>query len=170
MPDHMTKEQRSRAMARVKTKDGPLEVAVRSALHRRGYRFRKHVKKLPGSPDVVFPTEKVAVFVDGDFWHGFEFEKWEGKLKDFWRDKIRTNIARDERNFASLRESGWSVMRVWQHEIKADLQEVVARIEAEVLKRRDDGAKPKSLQAVGMGDKDATGTATGVEGVGGTAR
>lgn len=162
----MTKEQRSRAMARVKTKDGPLEVAVRSALHRRGYRFRKHVKKLPGSPDVVFPTEKVAIFVDGDFWHGFEFEKWEGKLKDFWRDKIRTNIARDERNFASLREAGWSVVRVWQHEIKADLQSVVERIEIEVVKRRGDGTTPGAPYEVKAAGVEATGT----DGTGGAAK
>jgi DNA mismatch endonuclease (patch repair protein) len=128
MPDRLTPEQRRLAMQRVKTKDGPLEVAVRSALWKRGYRFRKHVKGLPGSPDVVFTRRKVAVFIDGDFWHGYDFEKWRDKLKPFWRDKIETNIARDERNYRSLEAQGWTVIRLWGHEVKKDLEGCTERI------------------------------------------
>lgn len=129
MADRLTPHQRSQAMSRVKTKDGPLEVAVRSALHRKGYRFRKHVKGLAGSPDMVFTKRKVAVFIDGDFWHGYDFERWKDKLKPFWKDKIETNMARDERNFAILREAGWRVLRVWGHEVKKDLKGCLERIE-----------------------------------------
>jgi DNA mismatch endonuclease (patch repair protein) len=129
MPDAMTPEQRSRAMAKVKTKDGPLEVAVRSALHRKGYRFRKHVKGIPGSPDVVFTKKKVAIFIDGDFWHGYNFEATKDKLKPFWRDKIETNMARDQKNFALLREMGWGVVRLWGHEVKKDLEGCLLRVE-----------------------------------------
>jgi len=129
MSDKLTPEQRRRAMQRVKTRDGPLEVAVRSALWKRGYRFRKHLKGLPGSPDIVFTRHKVAVFIDGDFWHGYDFQKWRAKLTPFWLNKIETNISRDERNFRSLKEMGWTVVRLWGHEVKNDLSECLARIE-----------------------------------------
>ena len=115
-------------MSSVKNKDTNLEVAVRSGLHKKGYRFRKHVRSLPGSPDIVFTRKKIAVFVDGDFWHGYDFENLREKLSPFWQEKIAKNIARDERNFAALREMGWIVIRVWQHEIKKDLDGAVDRI------------------------------------------
>jgi DNA mismatch endonuclease (patch repair protein) len=115
-------------MSRVKLKDGPLETIVRSELHRRGYRFRKHVKSLPGSPDAVFSKEKIAVFIDGDFWHGYRFPEWEHKLKDFWKEKIRQNRERDQRNFRKLRKMGWKVIRIWQHELKRDPESCIARI------------------------------------------
>lgn len=71
MTDHLTKEQRSRLMSNVKGKDNQYEMAVRSELHKRGFRFRKHLKEIPGSPDVAFTRAKVTVFIDGDFWHGY---------------------------------------------------------------------------------------------------
>ena len=128
MVDHLTPEQRFRAMSRVKLKDGPLETIIRSELHRRGYRFRKHVKSLPGSPDAVFPKEKIAIFIDGDFWHGYRFPEWEHKLKDFWKEKIRQNRERDQKNFRKLRKMGWKVIRIWQHEIKRDPASCINKI------------------------------------------
>ena len=128
MVDHLTPEQRHRAMANVKLKDGPLETAIRSELHRRGYRFRKHVKSLPGSPDLVFPRAKVAVFIDGDFWHGWRLSRWEHKLSDFWRDKIKANRQRDRKNFRKLRRMGWHVIRIWQHEVERDTDACIERV------------------------------------------
>jgi DNA mismatch endonuclease (patch repair protein) len=128
MVDHLTPEQRFRAMSRVKLKDGSLEIIIRSELHRMGYRFRKHVKALPGSPDAVFPKEKVAVFIDGDFWHGYRFPAWEHKLKDFWKQKISENRRRDQKNFRKLRRMGWRVVRVWQHEIKRNPESCIIKI------------------------------------------
>ena len=124
MPDHMTSEQRSRAMKRVKLKNGSLERLVQSELRGAGLRFRRHNRSLPGSPDIVFPAERVAVFVDGDFWHGWRLPAWEHKLSRFWRDKLRANRARDQRNFRRLRTRGWKVIRIWQHELipKGDSQ------------------------------------------------
>lgn len=119
MPDHLTPEQRTRAMKRVKLKGGSLEKLVQRELRAKGLRFRRHVRNLPGSPDVVFPEEKVAVFVEGDFWHGWRLPAWEHKLSKFWRDKLRANRARDQRNFRRLRARGWKVIRVWQHELRA---------------------------------------------------
>lgn len=128
MADHMTPEQRSRAMSRVKLRDGPLEREIQEGLRQRGLRFRKHVKSLPGSPDIVFPKQKVAVFVDGDFWHGWRLPAWERKLSPFWRDKLRTNRKRDQRNFRRLRVLGWRVIRIWQHQIRRDREACIRMI------------------------------------------
>jgi DNA mismatch endonuclease, patch repair protein len=136
MPDLRSPEQRFRAMSNVKLKDGSLEVAIRSELHKRGYRFRKHVRTLPGSPDAVFPSEKVAIFIDGDFWHGYRLPTWEHKLDAFWRQKIRANRARDRKNFRRLRNMGWQVIRIWQHEIRKDPNRCIDRIAATLSARR----------------------------------
>jgi len=126
--DNLTPEQRSHCMSRIKGKDTGLERIVRSELHRRGLRFRKHVKELPGKPDIVFSRAKVTVFVDGDFWHGYRFPAWQHKVSDFWKKKIGKNRERDTKNFRKLRAMGWRVIRLWQHEIKQDVKRSVSRI------------------------------------------
>lgn len=128
MPDNLTPEQRSYCMSRIKGKDTGLEVHVRSELHKRGLRFRKHIKELPGKPDIVFSKARVAVFVDGDFWHGYRFPLWEHKVSDFWKKKIAKNRDRDGRNHKKLRGMGWTVIRVWQHEVQEDLETCINRI------------------------------------------
>ena len=117
MADHLTPEQRSRAMKRVKLKNGSLEKVVQQTLRSKGLKFQRNVRTLPGSPDIVFRKEKIAIFVDGDFWHGWRLPAWEHKLHKFWRDKLRANCARDQRNFRRLRAQGWKVIRIWQHEL-----------------------------------------------------
>ena len=128
MPDNLTPEQRRYCMSRVKGKDTGLEVRVRSALHKSGLRFRKHVKELPGKPDIVFSKARVAVFVDGDFWHGYRFPFWEDNVSDFWKEKISKTRERDIKNHRKLREMGWTVIRLWQHEIKKNFELCVDRI------------------------------------------
>jgi DNA mismatch endonuclease (patch repair protein) len=128
MPDNLTPEQRKRAMSNVKQKDTDIERKVRSKLHLQGYRFRKHVSNLPGKPDIVFSTTKVVVFIDGDFWHGYRFSRWANDVSDFWRNKISRNRCRDQKNFRQLRRMGWSVIRLWKHEINRDLDSCVNRI------------------------------------------
>jgi DNA mismatch endonuclease (patch repair protein) len=128
MPDPLTPEQRKRCMSKVKSKNTDIELVVRSELHRRGLRFRIHVKTLPGTPDIVFPKAKIAIFVDGDFWHGYRFPDWESKLPEFWRVKIANTRKRDQRNFRRLRRMGWSVIRIWQHSIEYNLGLCVERI------------------------------------------
>ena len=132
MADNLTPAQRSYCMSRVKSRDTSLEKIVRSEIHRKGYRFRKHVKELPGKPDIVFPKLKVAVFLDGDFWHGYRFPKWEHTVSDFWKEKIGKNRARDQRNFRKLRTMGWRVIRIWQHEIKTNFERSIKKIISEV--------------------------------------
>lgn len=130
MPDHLTPQQRSHAMKRVKLKNGSLEKLVQNELRARGLQFKRHVRALPGRPDIVFADQKLAVFVDGDFWHGWRLPAWEHKLSPFWRDKLRANRQRDQRNFRKLRSLGWKVVRLWQHEVKRDLETCMACVEA----------------------------------------
>jgi DNA mismatch endonuclease, patch repair protein len=128
MPDHMTPAQRSNAMRCVKLKDGPLELAIQRELSRKGLRFRRNCKALAGSPDIVFPTQKVVVFIDGDFWHGWRLPAWEHKLSEFWRAKLYANRRRDQLNFRRLRAARWTVIRLWGHEILSDVSGCIERI------------------------------------------
>lgn len=139
MADRLTPEQRSCAMKRVKLKDGSLEKLIQYELRAAGLRFRRHDRALPGCPDIVFPNERVAVFVDGDFWHGWRLPRWESKLSKFWRDKIRANRARDQRNFRRLRAMGWVVIRLWQHEILKRPHDSIHRVVITLAKRRQKG-------------------------------
>lgn len=99
----------------------------------RGLRYRKYVARLPGNPDMVFAGPKVVVFIDGDFWHGWQFHRWEHKLPSkYWKEKIRGNMERDRRNRASLRKAGWIVVRIWEHEANKDPDECADRVELAV--------------------------------------
>jgi DNA mismatch endonuclease Vsr len=91
-------------------------------------RFKKHVATLPGKPDIVFAAARLAVFIDGDFWHGYRFRRWGHKLTPYWQQKIQANRLRDVSNFGKLRRRGWKVLRVWGHEIKRDLDAVIRKI------------------------------------------
>ena len=126
--DIMSKERRSRLMGRVKTRDTAPELALRKALWTAGlwYRLRR---TLPGSPDIVFVSAKIAVFVDGCFWHGCPHWTKPGTNQQFWVKKIKTNQERDARNVRDLGEMGWHALRVWEHQIEEDLPAVVREIE-----------------------------------------
>jgi DNA mismatch endonuclease (patch repair protein) len=126
--DLLTREQRSRLMSKVRQKGTNIELLVARELRLRGHRFRRNVRALAGSPDLVFAADKVAVFIDGDFWHGFRYPCWRHKVQPFWRNKIETNRKRDQRNFRRLRRAGWNVVRIWQHEIEKDIAGCVERI------------------------------------------
>lgn len=135
MPDNLTHEQRRRCMSSNRGVDTKPEAAVRSELHRRGLRFRKHARDLPGRPDVVFRRQKLAVFVDGDFWHGYRLSRWEHTLSAQWRAKITRTRQRDRRNFQKLRRSGWGVVRIWEHEVARDVTACADRIERTLVER-----------------------------------
>jgi len=127
-----TTEQRSRTMSRIRSKDTKPEMLLRKALWAKGHRYRLRVKKLPGSPDVVFRKHKLAIFVDGEFWHGYKWEAKKTKIKSnrgFWIPKIERNIQRDGENNKALKEMGWTVLRFWESAIKKDLDNCVASIE-----------------------------------------
>src|SRR5690554_229053 len=98
------------------------EVKLRRALWAAGFRgYRLHRRDLPGTPDLAWIGKKIAVFVDGAFWHGHPSAFTPGKSGQFWDEKIRQNIARDERVDAELLESGWTVIRLWDFEVAKDL-------------------------------------------------
>jgi DNA mismatch endonuclease (patch repair protein) len=129
MADIFTKEKRSDIMSRIRSKNTEIELVVFKFLRAHDVRFQKHYRGARGTPDVAVPGKRVAVFVDGDFWHGYRYPTWRHKMKKkFWREKIERNRARDRRTFAALRRQGWRVLRVWEHEIVADPFSALARI------------------------------------------
>lgn len=111
---------RSRMMAGIRGKDTKPEMIVRCALHARGFRYTLHNRKLPGSPDLVFPKYGAVIFVHGCFWHGHgcRLFVWPKTRQAFWRDKIHGNIRRDARSRRKLRALGWRVLTVWECSIK----------------------------------------------------
>lgn len=121
MVDRLTPERRSWLMSRVRSADTRPEMAVRSALHAIGYRYRLHVKTLPGRPDMVFPARRKVILIHGCFWHGHNCRMGNAVSKTnvaFWEEKLRRNVQRDRRNASALRRLGWSVAIVWECQIK----------------------------------------------------
>ncbi|WP_425408226.1 very short patch repair endonuclease [Hyphococcus sp.] len=120
MVDHVDKKKRSQIMASVKQKNTSAELRLRRRLHKHGYRYRLHRKDLPGRPNIVFPSRRKVILVHGCFWHGHSC-KW-GKLPksrlDYWQKKIAGNRDRDMRTIQELKSLGWTVMVVWQCELK----------------------------------------------------
>lgn len=116
--DIMSREARSRVMARIRGKNTKPEKALAALLTLQGLVFEQHARDLPGVPDFVFRSARLAVFVDGNFWHGWRFPLWEHKLSAHWREKISATRNRDQRNFRKLRRAGWKVMRIWEHQIE----------------------------------------------------
>ena len=121
MTDVFSKEKRSRIMSRVGGKDTKPELAVRSMLHRMGFRFRLHRPDLPGKPDIVLPKYKKVVFVHGCFWHGHKGcprAKRPTTNSRFWETKLNKNMERDKKNLAALNAMGWEALIVWTCEVK----------------------------------------------------
>ena len=127
----------SRRMARQRSKDTQIELAIRRRLHSRGFRYRVHVRPLPNvrrEADIVFRRAKVAVFVDGCFWHGCpEHATWPSTNADWWRAKIERNRERDAETNRLLAGAGWHAIRIWEHE---DLDEAVELVATTVTARR----------------------------------
>lgn len=122
MVDRLTPERRSWLMSRVGGKNTTPEMVVRRIAHSLGLRFRLHRKDLPGTPDVVFPKWKVAIFVHGCFWHRHPSCAKASTPKsrtDFWQHKFDSNVRRDDKNAELLRDLGWSVVTIWECETKS---------------------------------------------------
>jgi DNA mismatch endonuclease, patch repair protein len=128
MTDVHTREQRSRNMAAIRSRNTRPEVRVRRALHALGFRFRLHRKDLPGRPDIVLPKFQTAIFVHGCFWHCHHCKYGSvipATRAEFWAAKRGGNMARDRRNAAALRELGWRVVVLWECEVRSDEAAVV---------------------------------------------
>lgn len=141
MADNLTRAQRSYTMSRIRSQDTLPELAIRRLAHARGLRFRTHCKSLPGCPDLVFATARVAVFIDGDFWHGWRFPRWCHKLSPYWKAKLERNRRRDQINFRRLRYHGWFVIRIWEHRVWADPARCVDKIVQAVRSRSQVGSR-----------------------------
>jgi DNA mismatch endonuclease (patch repair protein) len=135
----------SRIMASVRSTDTRPEILVRRELHRRGFRYRKHVGSLSGRPDLAFSGPRVVVFIDGDFFHGNAwrlrgFKRFEDQFNhrnsDYWRRKIEANIARDRKVSRKLQRDGWFVIRVWESDVLRSPTRVADRIERAVRRRQ----------------------------------
>lgn len=117
MSDIVASSIRSRMMSSIRGKNTRPELVVRKVLHAAGYRFRLHRKDLPGTPDIVLPSRKIAVFVNGCFWHlhsGCKVANLPQSRPDFWKTKLEGNLARDKRSTAALRSLGWRVLIIWE--------------------------------------------------------
>ncbi len=131
-----TTKERSKLMSKIKAKDTKPEIMFRKALWAKGYRYRKNVKKLPGKPDIVINKAKLVIFIDGEFWHGYNWEEKKKTIKSnraFWIPKIERNMQRDKEVEIELVKLGFTVFRFWEQQIKKQLEtcinEVIEHIE-----------------------------------------
>ncbi len=134
--DVLTKEQRSKNMKSIKNKDTKIEVILRKALWAKGYRYRKNCKDVYGKPDIVFKKNKIAIFCDSKFWHGYDWEnqsKRIGTNSEFWIKKIGGNIERDKKVNEILMSQGWTILRFWDDEIKKDINHCINIIESKLI-------------------------------------
>jgi DNA mismatch endonuclease, patch repair protein len=123
MADVHTAHQRSFNMQQIKGKNTKPELLVRKFLHAKGYRYKLHDKKLPGKPDIVLPKYRTVIFVHGCFWHGHTDCKYFVVPKTrtaWWTDKIKRNIANDEKAIKALNKKGWKIINVWECDLKKD--------------------------------------------------
>ena len=127
MADTVSAEVRSRVMSRVRGHDTRPEMHVRRAVWAAGFRYRLHVKKLPGSPDLVLPRFRLAVFVDGCFWHqhGCRRSGRPSSNQEYWDRKLDGNLARDARNRDRLEQMGWSVATVWECDLAKGIERLL---------------------------------------------
>ncbi len=126
-----TQEEITRNMRSNKCRDTKPELLLRSELWKRGLRYRKNYKKLVGKPDVVFVGKKIAIFVDGKMWHGYDWENQKNDFKshrEFWITKIERNIERDKEVTEQLHSDGWTVLRFWDFDIRKNLSTCVSKI------------------------------------------
>lgn len=127
--DTFTKEKRSEIMSRVKGKDSKLELQLRRELTKANLRYRKHVTRLPGKPDVAFIGRRIAIFVDSCFWHCCpEHGTIPATNRKFWRDKLRGNYERDHAVNLEYEQMGWMVVRIWEHDFKKDGEKVTREL------------------------------------------
>lgn len=136
--DRLTKEQRRKNMQHIRPRDTKIEIILRKMLWQKGIRYRKNFKKLPGTPDIAITKYRIAVFCDGEFFHGKDWEILKPRLQkgsnsEFWISKISRNKERDEEINKKLLFAGWTVIRFWGDEIKKHPNECVKVIEEAIF-------------------------------------
>ncbi len=136
----MTDEKRSYNMSRIKGRDTSIEIALSKALWHRGFRLRRNQKGIYGHPDISSKKLKIAIFCDGDFWHGWDWEERRDKIKSnqtYWIPKIEHNMDKDDEVNHHLLSQGWLVIRVWEHEIRKDITGTADMI-SRLIKEREE--------------------------------
>jgi DNA mismatch endonuclease (patch repair protein) len=139
--DDLTPEQRHKSMSHIRSKNTSIEVLLRKALWHEGIRYRKNYDKLPGKPDIAITKYKIAVFCDGELWHGKDWTIKRETIKtnrDYWIPKIERNMARDNENERKLENMGWTVIRFWGKEIKKNLMDCVNEIKETIYEIKND--------------------------------
>lgn len=133
MADVFSKEKRSEIMSKIRYKNTKPELRLRKHLWNRGHRYKIHAK-LPGKPDIIFPSKKLVVFVDGCFWHKCPlcFKKPASNV-EYWESKIAYNLEKDERINKELAETGWNIIRLWEHEVNKNIDACLGKIEKSLL-------------------------------------
>jgi DNA mismatch endonuclease Vsr len=130
--DRISPEQRRKTMQAIKSKDSKIELKLRKILWQRGFRYRKHYKRIIGHPDIVFVSKKIAIFCDSEFWHGYNWKDKRKEIKSnkkFWISKIERNMERDRFVTKNLKKSGWIVLRFWGNVIDKNINYCVKIIE-----------------------------------------
>lgn len=129
MVDVLTKKQRSYCMSRIKSKNTLPEILLRNKLKKEGLKGYKMNCNLPGKPDIIYPDKNLAIFIDGCFWHKCpQCFKKPDKNSKFWNNKIKNNMERDNKVNNTLKKMGWSVIRIWEHEIKNNPKKCITKI------------------------------------------
>jgi DNA mismatch endonuclease (patch repair protein) len=139
--DDLTPEQRHKSMSHIRSKNTSIEILLCKALWHEGIRYRKNYGELPGKPDIAITKYKVAVFCDGELWHGKDLNIRKEKIKtnkDYWIPKIERNMARDNENERKLENMGWTVIRFWGKEIKKNLLDCVNEIKETIYQIEND--------------------------------
>jgi len=133
-----TKQITHKRMSSIKSKNSQMELKLRRKLFSLGYRYRVHYEKIYGKPDIIFPKQKIAIFCDSHFWHGYKFNQTlKQKIKtnrNYWVNKIEKNIKRDKIVTKRLKNEGWIVIRIWEHQIQNKLDFCVQKIEKYISK------------------------------------
>jgi len=127
--DKFDKATRSRIMSAIRSKNTSPELKTFRELRKQKIYFQRHYKRILGSPDIAIPSKKKAVFIDGDFWHGYRYPLWKKRLKNkFWTNKIERNRRRDKLYHGKLRRMGWRTMRVWEHQLDKSFDVTLTKI------------------------------------------
>jgi len=140
MPDIFTKKKRSEIMSCVKGKNTKVELLAFKYLRSRKIYFQKHYSRIVGKPDIAVPSHKKAIFIDGDFWHGRDFEAVKNKLTPYWRNKIAKNILRDKRNRILIKKQGWLIMRIWESALLKSKDKNLEKIAFFLTANRENGS------------------------------
>ena len=134
MTDIFTPEKRSWIMSRIRSKNTKIDLKMKKFLSSLNYRYEMYPKVF-GNPDFLVKNKRIAIFCDGDFWHGYKYNEKKKPSKKFWKDKIEGNMKRDRRTTQKLRRDGWAVLRFWEHDIEKNPEKCIRRIKGKIKER-----------------------------------